>query len=58
MEDFKSLLQLEFSPYGILTTQQLTLLEQHYQLLIRCESEHQFNLASRTLAGLCSVSLL
>ena len=35
MEDFKSLLQLEFSPYGTLTTQQLASLEQHYQLLLR-----------------------
>jgi len=35
MEDFKSLLQLEFSPYGTLTAQQLTLLEEHYQLLLR-----------------------
>ena len=35
MEDFKSLLGLEFSPYGILTGDQLTLLEQHYQLLLR-----------------------
>jgi 16S rRNA (guanine527-N7)-methyltransferase len=35
MEDFKSLLKLEFSPYGTLTGDQLTLLEQHYQLLLR-----------------------
>jgi 16S rRNA (guanine527-N7)-methyltransferase len=35
MEDFKSLLALEFSPYGILTGDQLILLEQHYQLLLR-----------------------
>jgi 16S rRNA (guanine527-N7)-methyltransferase len=35
MEDFKSLLKLEFSPYGTLTGYQLTLLEQHYQLLLR-----------------------
>ena len=35
MEDFKSLLALEFSPYGTLTGEQLTLLEQHYQLLLR-----------------------
>jgi 16S rRNA (guanine527-N7)-methyltransferase len=35
MEDFKSLLGLEFSPYGTLTSDQLTLLEQHYQLLLR-----------------------
>jgi 16S rRNA (guanine527-N7)-methyltransferase len=35
MEDFKSLLQLEFSPYGTLSSQHLTLLEQHYQLLLR-----------------------
>ncbi len=35
MEDFKSLLELEFSPYGTLTRPQLLLLEQHYQLLLR-----------------------
>src|ERR1700738_4954023 len=35
MDDFKSLLELEFSPYGILTADQLILLEQHYQLLLR-----------------------
>ena len=35
MEDFKSLLQLEFSPYGTLTDDQLILLERHYQLLLR-----------------------
>ncbi len=35
MEDFKSLLALEFSPYGALTPQQLTLLEEHYHLLLR-----------------------
>jgi 16S rRNA (guanine527-N7)-methyltransferase len=35
MEDFKSLLALEFSPYGTLTLQQLTLLEEHYNLLLR-----------------------
>jgi 16S rRNA (guanine527-N7)-methyltransferase len=35
MEDFKSLLALEFSPYGELTPQQLMLLEEHYQLLLR-----------------------
>ena len=35
MEDFKSLLGLEFSPYGTLTGDQLALLEQHYQLLLR-----------------------
>jgi len=35
MEDFKSLLSLEFSPYGALTPGQLTLLEQHYHLLLR-----------------------
>jgi 16S rRNA (guanine527-N7)-methyltransferase len=35
MEDFKSLLELEFSPYGALTSDQLILLEQHYQLLLR-----------------------
>src|SRR4029079_17083947 len=35
MDDFKSLLGLEFSPYGVLTPQQLTLLEEHYSLLLR-----------------------
>ena len=35
MEDFKSLLALEFAPYGVLSPQQLTLLEEHYQLLSR-----------------------
>ena len=35
MEDFKSLLALEFFPYGALTPQQLTLLEEHYRLLLR-----------------------
>jgi 16S rRNA (guanine527-N7)-methyltransferase len=35
MEDFKSLLASEFSPYGTLSPQQLTLLEEHYQLLLR-----------------------
>lgn len=35
MEEFKSLLALEFSPYGTLTEDQLILLEQHYQLLLR-----------------------
>jgi 16S rRNA (guanine527-N7)-methyltransferase len=35
MEDFKSLLTFEFSPYGALTPQQLTLLEEHYRLLAR-----------------------
>jgi len=35
MEDFKSLLALEFSPYGALTSQQLALLEEHYRLLLR-----------------------
>ena len=35
MEDFKSLLASEFSPYGALSSQQLTLLEEHYQLLLR-----------------------
>jgi len=34
MEDFKSLLRLEFSPYGTLTDDQLTLLEGHYRLLL------------------------
>jgi 16S rRNA (guanine527-N7)-methyltransferase len=35
MEDFKSLLTFEFSPYGALTPQQLALLEEHYHLLLR-----------------------
>ncbi len=35
MEDFKSLLEREFSPYGTLSLAQLTLLEQHYELLLR-----------------------
>ena len=35
MEEFKSLLELEFSPYGALTPEQLTLLEEHYRLLLR-----------------------
>jgi len=35
MEDFKSLVANEFSPYGALTQQQLTLLENHYRLLLR-----------------------
>jgi 16S rRNA (guanine527-N7)-methyltransferase len=33
--DFKSLLEQEFSPYGSLTGDQIALLEQHYQLLLR-----------------------
>lgn len=35
MEDFKSLLTLEFSPYGAFNPQQLALLEEHYRLLLR-----------------------
>ena len=35
MEDFKSLLTLEFSQYGALNPQQLTRLEEHYRLLLR-----------------------
>ena len=35
MEDFKSLLASEFLPYGALNPEQLTLLEGHYQLLLR-----------------------
>lgn len=35
MEDFKSLLALEFSTYGALNAQQLRLLEEHYRLLLR-----------------------
>lgn len=39
MEDFKSLLALEFLPYGALTVDQLTLLEKHYHLLQRWNSK-------------------
>jgi len=35
MEDFKALLALEFSAYGALAPQQLALLEEHYELLLR-----------------------
>jgi 16S rRNA (guanine527-N7)-methyltransferase len=35
MEDFKSLLASEFSPYGALSSQQLTHFEEHYRLLLR-----------------------
>jgi 16S rRNA (guanine(527)-N(7))-methyltransferase RsmG len=35
MEDFKSLLVSEFSPYGALTSDQLDLLDQHYRMLQR-----------------------
>ena len=35
MQDFKSLLTLEFYPYGALNLQQLTRLEEHYLLLLR-----------------------
>lgn len=35
MEDFKFLLALEFSPYGVLTLLQLKLLEEHYRLVSR-----------------------
>ena len=35
MDGFKSLLAFEFSPYGVVTPQQLTLLEEHYNLLLR-----------------------
>jgi 16S rRNA (guanine527-N7)-methyltransferase len=35
MEEFRSLLTSEFSPYGVLSSRQLTLLEAHYQLLLR-----------------------
>jgi 16S rRNA (guanine(527)-N(7))-methyltransferase RsmG len=35
MEDFKSLLVSEFSPYGTISAQQLELLEEHYHLLLR-----------------------
>jgi len=39
MDDFKSLLALEFSPYGTLTSAQLSLLEQHYHMLLRWNSK-------------------
>lgn len=35
MEDFKSLLELEFSPYGRLSPEQTSMLEEHYRLLLR-----------------------
>jgi len=35
MEDFKSLLIKEFSPYGALNADQLNCLEDHYELLLR-----------------------
>lgn len=35
MEDFKSVLEGEFSPYGTLTSRQVDLLEQHYLLLLQ-----------------------
>jgi 16S rRNA (guanine527-N7)-methyltransferase len=35
MDDFKSLLASEFSPYGALSSVQLTRLEEHYRLLLR-----------------------
>src|SRR6266404_7140717 len=35
MEEFKSVLTAEFLPFGILSEHQLSLLEQHYELLIR-----------------------
>src|SRR5579863_9680025 len=35
MEDFKSLLVSEFSPYGAISPEQLELLEEHYRLLLR-----------------------
>jgi 16S rRNA (guanine527-N7)-methyltransferase len=35
MEGFKSLLELEFYPYGVLSPQQLELLDEHYHLLLR-----------------------
>ena len=49
MEDFKSLLELEFSPYGTLNGDQLTLLEQHYQLLLRWN--RKMNLTRITSVG-------
>ncbi len=39
MEDFRSLLAFEFSPCGNLTTEQLNLLDQHYQMLCRWNSK-------------------
>lgn len=35
MEDFKALLRAEFAPFASLSVEQLSLLERHYQLLIR-----------------------
>ena len=35
MEDFKALLKAEFAPFGLLSDEQLSLLERHYQLLLR-----------------------
>jgi 16S rRNA (guanine527-N7)-methyltransferase len=35
MDEFKALLAAEFSPYGTLSIDQLILLEEHYQLLLR-----------------------
>lgn len=49
MEDFKSLLELEFSPYGTITRDQLILLEAHYQLLLRWN--RKMNLTRITSVG-------
>lgn len=49
MEDFKSLLETEFSPYGTITREQLILLEQHYQLLLRWNQK--MNLTRITSVG-------
>ncbi len=35
MEDFRTLLASEFSPYGTLSAEQLASLEEHYRLLLR-----------------------
>ncbi len=35
MEDFSALLKAEFAPFGLLSDEQLSLLERHYQLLLR-----------------------
>jgi 16S rRNA (guanine527-N7)-methyltransferase len=49
MEDFKSLLELEFSPYAALSSQQLVLLEQHYQLLLRWNQKINLTRITRTV---------
>jgi 16S rRNA (guanine(527)-N(7))-methyltransferase RsmG len=39
MEDFKSMLASEFSPYGTLSGDQLALLDQHYRMLLLWNSK-------------------